>query len=227
MHAHSQIVVLMRQRVLAGDLLGADDTPVRLLDPRHPAGVRTARFWLYYGYAAAPYDVFHFHESRSRDGPQEFLQTFSGWAKVDAYGVSEGVYLDSGDYAEAAISNLRVQNSQPTPVPTIAPAGVAPGLDVATPGPTPTSPIIQPPASNPQPAPDTAQVQTGPVDAGSSASLLQRSSSDTQINFERVRQAFCSGGVIAAGVFLAIALYFGVRRLSRGGQRHPLAGDNY
>ncbi|NLE52499.1 MAG: hypothetical protein GX613_13955 [Chloroflexi bacterium] len=137
------------------------------------------------------------------------------------------VYLDSGDYAEAAISNLRVQNSQPTPVPTIAPAGVAPGLDVATPGPTPTSPIIQPPASNPQPAPDTAQVQTGPVDAGSSASLLQRSSSDTQINFERVRQAFCSGGVIAAGVFLAIALYFGVRRLSRGGQRHPLAGDNY
>lgn len=93
---------LMRQRVLAGDLLGADDTPVRLLDPRHPAGVRTARFWLYYGYAAAPYDVFHFHESRSRDGPQEFLQTFSGWAKVDAYGVSEGVYLDSGGRIRAS-----------------------------------------------------------------------------------------------------------------------------
>lgn len=92
---------LLRDRVLAGDLLGADDTPVRLLDPAHPEGVRTARFWLYYGYEA-PYDVFQFHESRSRDGPQEFLKTFSGWAKVDAYGVQDGVYLQSGGRIRAS-----------------------------------------------------------------------------------------------------------------------------
>jgi transposase len=39
--------------------------------------------------------VFHFHESRSRDGPREFLQDFRGVAKVDAYGVDDGVYLGS------------------------------------------------------------------------------------------------------------------------------------
>jgi transposase len=89
------LAVLLRQRVLAEDVVGADDTPVRLLDPSHPEGVRTARFWLYYGYGQAPYDVFQFHESRSRDGPKEFLKDFSGWAKVDAYGVQDGVYLDS------------------------------------------------------------------------------------------------------------------------------------
>jgi transposase len=88
---------LLRQRVLAGSLLGADDTPVRLLDRTLPAGVRTARFWLYRGFEEAPYNVFDFHESRARDGPQEFLRDFRGWVKVDAYGVDGGVYLGSGE----------------------------------------------------------------------------------------------------------------------------------
>jgi len=87
---------LMIQRLLAQNLLGADDTPVRLLDGTHPAGVRLARFWLFRGFAAAPYNVFHFHESRARDGPSEFLRDFRGVVKVDAYGVDNGVYLGTG-----------------------------------------------------------------------------------------------------------------------------------
>lgn len=90
------LVEWMIQRLLATDLLGADDTPVRLLDPTHPEGVRLARFWLFRGFDAAPYNVFYFHESRARDGPQTFLRDFRGTAKVDAYGVKEGVYLGSG-----------------------------------------------------------------------------------------------------------------------------------
>jgi hypothetical protein len=88
---------LLKRRLLASDWLGADDTPVRLLDPAHPAGVRLARFWLYRGPETAPYNVFDFHESRGRDGPQESLQDFRGWVKVDAYGVDGGVYLGSGE----------------------------------------------------------------------------------------------------------------------------------
>lgn len=84
------------ERLLATDLLGADDTPVRLLDASHPAGVRLARFWLFRGFEAAPYNVFYFHESRARDGPSAFLQAFLGTVKVDAYGVNQGVYLGSG-----------------------------------------------------------------------------------------------------------------------------------
>lgn len=86
---------LMQERLLLSDLLGADDTPVRLLDATHPEGVRLARFWLFRGFAAAPYNIFRFHESRSRDGPREFLQNFRGVVKVDAYGVDDGVYLSS------------------------------------------------------------------------------------------------------------------------------------
>ena len=89
------LAILLKRRLLASDWLGADDTPVRLLDPAHPAGVRLARFWLYRGPETAPYNVFDFHESRSRDGPREFLGTYQGWVKVDAYGVDGGVYLGS------------------------------------------------------------------------------------------------------------------------------------
>jgi transposase len=95
------LAATMCQRLLASGLLGADDTPIRLLDENHPAGVRTARFWLYRGYAA-PYNVFDFHESRSRDGPREFLKDFRGWVKVDAYGVDGGVYLSSGERIRAS-----------------------------------------------------------------------------------------------------------------------------
>lgn len=92
----SPLAGLMARRLLVSDLLGADDTPVRLLDGSHPAGVRRARFWLFRGFEDAPYNVFYFHESRARDGPSAFLRDFRGTVKVDAYGVSEGVYLGSG-----------------------------------------------------------------------------------------------------------------------------------
>jgi transposase len=89
------LAALLKQRLLASGFLGADDTPVRLLDPTHPDGVRLARFWLYRGDCAAPYNVFDFHESRSRDGPRKFLAGYQGWVKVNAYGVEGGVYLGS------------------------------------------------------------------------------------------------------------------------------------
>ena len=89
------LAAIIRRRLLATDLLGADDTPVRLLDRGHPEGVRLARFWLLRGFDEAPYNAFHFHESRGRDGPREFLREFRGVVKVDAYGVDDGVYLSS------------------------------------------------------------------------------------------------------------------------------------
>lgn len=137
------------------------------------------------------------------------------------------VYLDNGDVAETIISNLRVRNSQPTPVPTIGPAGAAPGPEPATPGPTPTSPIVQPPTSNQQLALDAEPDINSPLDSEPAASLLQTQAADTRVNFDRVRQAFCTGGVLALGVFLAIAVYVWVRRQTREGTRRPLVEDDY
>jgi transposase len=102
------LAALMKQRLLASHWLGADDTPVRLLDPTHPEGIRLARFWLFRGPDPAPYNVFAFHESRSRDGPREFLGDYQGCLKVDAYGVEGGVYLgNSRMHASCCLAHAR------------------------------------------------------------------------------------------------------------------------
>jgi hypothetical protein len=102
------LAALEKRRLLADDHLGADDTPVRLIDPSHPEGVRLARFWLYRGSESAPYNVFDFHESRSRDGPRKLLGDYQGWLKVDAYGVDDGVYLgSSGMRASCCMAHAR------------------------------------------------------------------------------------------------------------------------
>ena len=76
---------LMRQRILATSVLGTDDTPVTLLTPGVGGGSREARFWLYRGRDAAPYNVFAFTDSRAREGPDRFLETFHGIITGDCY----------------------------------------------------------------------------------------------------------------------------------------------
>ena len=87
----------IKDLLIGSSVLGMDDTPVRLQDPSLPGKMRTARIWLCRGREEAPYNVFFFHESRDRDGPAKFLEDYTGWVTVDAYGVNDGVYLGSGD----------------------------------------------------------------------------------------------------------------------------------
>jgi hypothetical protein len=76
---------LLRERVLASPVLGTDDTPVTLLTPGVGEGSRQARFWLYRGPATAPFNVFAFTDSRAREGPDCFLETFTGTLSGDCY----------------------------------------------------------------------------------------------------------------------------------------------
>jgi transposase len=99
------LVELMKSRIVSGDVLGVDDTSVRLQDPSLPGKMRTARFWLYRGREDHPYNVFDFTESRGRDGPANFLRDFHGHAVVDAYGVNDGVYLGATNQIFAACCN--------------------------------------------------------------------------------------------------------------------------
>lgn len=99
------LVALMQSRVISGNVIGVDDTTVRLQDPSLPGRMRTARFWLYRGRQDNPYNVFDFTESRGRDGPAEFLRDFHGHVTVDAYGVKDGVYLGKENQLFAACCN--------------------------------------------------------------------------------------------------------------------------
>jgi transposase len=76
---------LLRQRVLASPVLGTDDSPITLLTPGVGEGSRQARFWCYRGRETAPYNVFAFTDSRAREGPDRFLETFTGILTGDCY----------------------------------------------------------------------------------------------------------------------------------------------
>lgn len=78
------LIELMRKQVLASDVLCIDETPVLLLRPGCPEAV-TAYLWTTVGDAAHPYNAFYFTENRSRAGPEQFLEEFSGVLVSDAY----------------------------------------------------------------------------------------------------------------------------------------------
>jgi transposase len=80
----SPLYELMKQQVLGSKALQTDDTPVPVLDPQLPR-TRTGRLWTYVGDARHPYTVYDYTPTRSRDGPEAFLQAFRGYLQADAY----------------------------------------------------------------------------------------------------------------------------------------------
>ncbi len=77
---------LLIERTLGGSIIYTDDTTVTLLTPGQGKGSRTARFWIYLGTEPGRcYDVFAFTTTRSREGPDDFLKSFSGTLIGDCY----------------------------------------------------------------------------------------------------------------------------------------------
>jgi hypothetical protein len=83
-----------RQRVIQSPVIWTDDTTVKVLTGDEE-GSRQGRFWTYIGGDEHPYSVYDFTMSRSRDGPQRFLQSFRGYMHADAYAGYDAIYLGS------------------------------------------------------------------------------------------------------------------------------------
>jgi len=125
------------------------------------------------------------------------------------------VFLQDGQVGEFVVSDLKVVNSVPTPVPTAASgAAVDATPAVPTPGPSPTSLIVQPSSSNPSAgevvgpaAPDSGQLtgESSPLDVEGPAKKTAR------INTSRVRGAFCTGVYLTLGAFGIMVVYVLVR----------------
>jgi len=67
-------------RLKASFAIHADESPVKLLQPR-----RTAYAWLYLGDAANPYTLFDFTPGRGEEYPAAFLSGYSGFVHADGY----------------------------------------------------------------------------------------------------------------------------------------------
>jgi len=102
------LVARLRTSVLSANRLHADDTPVRVLDPKVKAaggerGVKEGRIWTYvrddrpWGGADPPGVVYFFSPDRKGEHPQGHLKRFKGILQADAYGGFKALYEPGPD----------------------------------------------------------------------------------------------------------------------------------
>src|SRR5947209_355633 len=88
------LVGLMHKEVLKSEVIQGDETPVPVLD-RTRDSTRQGYIWTTIGDRGHPYTTFHYTDSRSRDGPTEFLKGYAGYLQTDAYASYESVVKGS------------------------------------------------------------------------------------------------------------------------------------
>jgi hypothetical protein len=84
------LIALMMLRLLESDVIHSDDTSIDVQIPG--GGIKRCYLWDYVGDEKAPYTIYDFRESRSRDGPNEVLKDFSGFLQADAYTGYDDLY---------------------------------------------------------------------------------------------------------------------------------------
>jgi hypothetical protein len=77
------LVDLMWDRVLLGQIIAMDETPVRELGGR--GKTLTGYLWTGVGDAEHPYDCFFYTSDRRTIRPREFLSRYHGYLPTDAY----------------------------------------------------------------------------------------------------------------------------------------------
>jgi transposase len=85
----------IREDLLRGNYLQADETPIRYLDPDVKGKSQQGYLWTY---SRPGGDVlFEWRVSRSREGPKEFLKNFRGKLQTDGYSAYESLAKERGD----------------------------------------------------------------------------------------------------------------------------------
>jgi len=96
---------LMRRAVLQSAYLWTDDTGVKL-QGGDPKETKQSHLWVYLGDAQHPYNVFDFTPNRQRDGPQTFLENYSGYLHADAFSGYDALYLPQRSTGQARIKEV-------------------------------------------------------------------------------------------------------------------------
>jgi len=88
------LVDLMHKEVLKSRIIQGDETPVPVLDPSRDS-TRKGYIWTTIGDRDHSYTTCHYTDSRSRDGPANFLAGFQGFLQTDAYSSYESIVRES------------------------------------------------------------------------------------------------------------------------------------
>jgi transposase len=76
----------MKQELLTSGYIQADETPIKVLDPEKKKSTHRGYHWVYHD-PVKGLVVFDYNKGRSREGPNLFLENFSGILQTDGYSV--------------------------------------------------------------------------------------------------------------------------------------------
>ena len=82
----------LKRHVLASEVVGTDDTPVKVLDRKLPQ-VRKGRIWPYMGDREHVAVIYDYTATRERAGPAAFLENYRGYLQADAYVAYDSFFL--------------------------------------------------------------------------------------------------------------------------------------
>jgi transposase len=86
----------MHRRVLAAPVIWTDDTRVSVRVPGRKT-TATGHLWVTVGDHSAPYTTFHFTRGyAAADGPDQFLNGYTGWVHADCLAQYDGVFAAGG-----------------------------------------------------------------------------------------------------------------------------------
>jgi transposase len=77
-----------KRQTLATGYLGADETPIKVMDDAKKGTTHKGFYWVYYN-SGQKLVLFDYRPGRGREGPDDILQGFQGYLQTDGYSVYE------------------------------------------------------------------------------------------------------------------------------------------
>jgi transposase len=74
----------LKKKITSADYLMADETPIPVLSKDKPGATHKGYHWVYYD-PGSKLVLFDYQKSRGREGPDRFLENFSGYLQTDGY----------------------------------------------------------------------------------------------------------------------------------------------
>jgi len=100
------VVERMSTLILQSRAIHTDDTPVPVLDKKRDR-TKKGRLWVYVGDRDHPYATFDYTPTRSRDGPEKFLERYAGYMQADAYTGYDVIYANGRVHEVACWAHAR------------------------------------------------------------------------------------------------------------------------
>lgn len=96
----------LKQQVLQGDYLMADETPISVLTENKPGSTHKGYHWVYYS-PVKRLVLFEYQKGRGREGPEELLKDYRGALQADGYSAYEAFEKQPGITLLACMAHAR------------------------------------------------------------------------------------------------------------------------